>query len=114
MGNDISCSVVEGESITLPKKVADNVSSTTDSTWPETYWKPDNMSSFEYMTKIGPNHDGNSFGRIGKEFIALNAMLRIPVDLTNVPEDQVFRPTLWQRYGNDDRKVCEKLGPLYK
>ena len=71
------------------------------------------MSSFEYMSRIGPNHDGNSFGLIGADMLTINAMLRIPVDMHNVPADQVFRPTMWDRYGGDDFRVCRDLGPVY-
>ncbi len=114
VGDQVTCSVVEGATIALPKDVADHVSRVTDPTWPETYWAPRGMSSFEYMARIGPNHDANSFGLIGADLLTLNAMLRVPVDLHNVPADQVFRPTLWDRFGGDDFRACEKLGPLYK
>jgi hypothetical protein len=36
------------------------------------------------MSRIGPNHDGNSFGLIGADFITFNSMLRIPVDFHNI------------------------------
>jgi L-fucose/D-arabinose isomerase len=72
------------------------------------------MSSFEYMSRIGPNHDGNSFGHIGAEMITLNAMLRIPVDMHNVAPADIFRPSLWDRFGGDDFRACEALGPLYR
>lgn len=113
MGNELTCSVVEGDTVELPENVADYVSTHTDRTWPETYWTPRGMSSFEYMSKIGPNHDANSFGLIGADLVTLNAMLRVPVDFHNVPQKDVFRPTLWDRYGGDDFRTCEKLGPLY-
>ncbi|MBU4200893.1 MAG: L-fucose isomerase [Verrucomicrobia bacterium] len=114
VGDQITCSVVEGETIELPKDVADHVSRITDPTWPETFWAPRGMSSFEYMSRIGPNHDANSFGLIGADILTFNAMLRIPVDMHNVPSDQIFRPTLWDRFGGDDFRACEKLGPLYQ
>ncbi|MBT4484104.1 MAG: L-fucose isomerase, partial [Candidatus Latescibacteria bacterium] len=114
VGDMLTCSVVEGETIELPEKVADHVSSHTDPTWPETYWTPWDMTSFEYMSLIGPNHDANSFGLIGKDMMTLNAMLRIPVDFHNIPDDQIFRPTIWDRFGGDDFRVCEKLGTLYR
>jgi len=113
VGNMLTCSVVEGETIELPEKIADYVSKRTDPTWPETFWTPWEMSSFEYMSKIGPNHDANSFGLIGTDMITLNAMLRIPVDFHNIPDDMIFRPTMWDRFGGDDFRTCEKLGPLY-
>ena len=97
----------------LPRDVATHISSRTDPTWPETYWTPRDMTSFEYMSRIGPNHDANSLGLIGADLVTLNAMLRIPVDMHNLPKDGLFRPTLWDRFGGDDFRACEKLGPLY-
>jgi len=113
VGDKLTCSVVEGETVELPEKVADHISEVTNGTWPESYWTPYKMSSFEYMSKIGPNHDGNSFGLIGADMITLNAMLRIPVDMHNVDEKDIFRPTMWDRFGGDDFRVCDELGPLY-
>lgn len=113
VGEKFTCSVVEGETVELPKKVADAISKRTDPTWPETYWTPRGMTSFEYMDKIGPNHDANCLGLIGADMITFNAMLRIPVDMHNIAEKDIFRPTMWSRFGGDDFKVCEYLGPIY-
>ncbi|MFO7535172.1 MAG: L-fucose isomerase [Kiritimatiellia bacterium] len=114
VGDRLTCSVVEGETVELPAAVAEHISQVTDKTWPESYWKPFGMSSFDYMSKIGPNHDANSFGRIGADMITLNAMLRIPVDMHNVDKKEIFRPTLWDRFGGDDFRACELLGPVYQ
>jgi L-fucose isomerase len=113
VGDELTCSVIEGETVELPRKVADHISRVTDPTWPESYWSPRGMTSFEYMNRIGPNHDANSFGLIGADMLTFNAMLRIPVDMHNVAPADVFRPTLWDRFGGDDFRVCEKLGPMY-
>ncbi len=113
VGDLMTCSVVEGETVALPDSVAKHIGEVTDKTWPETFWMPRGMSSFEYMSRIGPNHDGNSFGLIGADMLTINAMLRIPVDMHNVPKDQVFRPTIWDRFAQDDFRVCKELGPLY-
>jgi len=113
VGDIFTCSVIEGETIELPGVVADHVSNRTDPTWPETYWTPYDMTSFEYMSRIGPNHDANSFGLIGADMITLNAMLRIPVDFHNIDDEDIFRPTMWDRFGGDDFLVCGRLGPLY-
>lgn len=113
VGDQFTCSVVEGETVELPKQVADYISQKTDPTWPETYWTPFGMTSFEYMDRIGPNHDANSLGLIGADLITFNAMLRIPVDLHNIPAEQIFRPTMWQRFGGDDFRACAYLGPVY-
>lgn len=114
VGDLPTCSIVEGETVELPEDVADHISKVTDKTWPESYWVPRDMSSFEYMSKIGPNHDANSFGLVGADLITLNAMLRIPVDFHNIPAGDIFRPTMWDRYGGNDFMVCDKLGPLYR
>ncbi len=113
VGDLLTCSVVEGETVKLPENVAAHISRVTDPTWPETYWSPRDITSYEYMSKIGPNHDANSFGLIGADMITFNAMLRIPVDMHNVPEDQIFRPTMWTRFGGDDYRACAFLGPIY-
>ena len=113
VGDALTCSVVEGATVELPVNVANHISSVTDRTWPETYWVPRGMTSFEYMSRIGPNHDANSFGLIGADLITLNSMLRIPVDLHNIPPAQIFRPTVWDRFGGDDFRACKELGPLY-
>jgi len=113
VGDMMTCSIVEGDTVELPVEVADHIGRVTDKTWPETYWTPRDMTSFEYMSRIGPNHDANSFGLIGADMITINAMLRIPVDMHNVPKNHVFRPTMWDRFGGDDFRVCKELGPLY-
>lgn len=113
VGDMLTCSVVEGETVELPKNVADHISKVTNESWPETYWMPRDMSSFEYMDRIGPNHDANSFGLIGADMVTFNAMLRIPVDMHNVPKADIFRPTMWDRFGGDDFRACSELGPLY-
>jgi len=111
--NQLTCSIVEGDTVELPEEVAAHISEVTDKAWPEAYWKPRGMSSYEYMSKIGPNHDANSFGYIGADMITINAMLRIPIDMHNVAESDIFRPTMWDRFAGDDYRVCEYLGPIY-
>jgi L-fucose isomerase len=113
VGDQLTCSIVEGDTVDLPTRVADHISQRTDPTWPETYWTPRGMSSFEYMNRIGPNHDANSFGEIGADMVTFNAMLRIPVDMHNIAAKDLFRPTMWDRFGGDDFRVCGRLGPRY-
>jgi L-fucose isomerase len=113
VGEMVTCSVVEGETVGLPKNVGDMISERTDPTWPESAWAPRDMTSFEYMNEIGPNHDGNSLGLIGADFITFNSMLRIPVDMHNISKEDIFRPTLWSRFGGDDYRACEFLGSVY-
>ena len=45
-------------------------------------------------------------------------MLRIPVAMSNVPEEQAFRPHVWGLFGIDDPigadyRACKNFGPIY-
>ena len=45
-------------------------------------------------------------------------MLRIPVAMSNVPEEAVFRPHVWGLFGADDPvgadyRACQNFGPVY-
>jgi len=113
VGQKLSVSIVEGETVSLPTDVEDKISEVTNPTWPESYWAPYGMTSFEYMSAMGPNHDANSFGLIGADLITINAMLRIPVDFHNIADEEIFRPSMWDRFGGDDFRACEHLGPVY-
>ena len=60
------------------------------------------------------------FGRAarGVGAIALASMLRIPVSMHNVPEEDIFRPTAWGAFGTADLeaadyRACANFGPLY-
>jgi len=51
--------------------------------------------------------------------IALAAMLRIPVNMHNVPDGQIYRPACWAAFGTQDKesadyRACAAYGPLYK
>ena len=50
--------------------------------------------------------------------ITLCSMLRIPVCMHNVEEDQIFRPASWNAFGMDkegaDFRACKNYGPIYK
>lgn len=113
VGDLMTASIVEGETVDLPAEVAHHISQATNPTWPEGYWTPYGMTSFEYMNKIGPNHDANSFGCIGADLVTICSMLRIPVDMHNVDPQHIFRPTMWDRFGGDDFRACAYLGPLF-
>ena len=45
-------------------------------------------------------------------------MLRIPVCMHNVPEDDIFRPAAWNAFGMDkegqDYRACQTYGPQFK
>jgi L-fucose isomerase len=69
------------------------------------------------IAKLGSNHGAISFGHIDADLITLASMLRIPVCMHNVPEEEVFRPAAWNSFGSElepaDYRACENYGPLY-
>jgi L-fucose isomerase len=70
------------------------------------------------MNGWGANHGSISYGHIGADLITLASMLRIPVFMHNVPEEDVFRPSAWTSFGahdlqGGDFRACANFGPLY-
>ncbi|RYG49228.1 L-fucose isomerase [bacterium] len=117
--------IAEGYSVSLPDEVHDKLDARTDPTWPTTWFVPRLTgegafrSAYEVMAHWGANHGAISVGHIGADLITLASMLRIPVDLHNVPLEGQFRPTAWMRFGGGmdpvgaDFRACEAFGPLY-
>jgi L-fucose isomerase len=70
------------------------------------------------MDAWGANHGAISYGHIGADLITLASMLRIPVNMHNVPEEEIFRPRAWGLFGSEnlesaDFRACEAYGPVY-
>ena len=96
----------------------------TDPGWPTTWFVPRLTGEgcfkdvYTVMAKWGANHGAFSYGHIGADLITLASMLRIPVCMHNVPEDQIFRPSTWNAFGMDaegaDYRACAALGPVYR
>jgi L-fucose/D-arabinose isomerase len=116
--------IAEGHSVDLPAKVADAVDQRTDYTWPTHWFVPRLLGTgpfrdvYSVMNAWGANHGALSYGHIGADLIALAAVLRIPVAMHNVAEENVLRPSLWGAYGATDLeaadyRACASLGPLY-
>ncbi|MDQ0111884.1 L-fucose isomerase [Paenibacillus harenae] len=117
--------IAEGYSVELPDQVHDTLDKRTDSTWPTTWFAPivtgegAFKSVYEVMNNWGANHGSISYGHIGGDLITLASMLRIPVNMHNVPEDRQFRPRAWGLFGtadpeSADYRACHNFGPLYK
>ena len=75
-------------------------------------------SVYEVMNQWGANHGAIAYGHIGAKLITLASMLRIPVNMHNVPDEQVFRPKAWSAFGTRDLegadfRACDAYGPLY-
>jgi L-fucose isomerase len=117
--------IAEGETITLPENVHSILDERTNPTWPTTWFVPRTSGRgafrdvYTVMNNWGANHCAISCGHIGAELISLASLLRIPVYMHNVSEEEIFRPSAWNAFGTADRegadfRACANLGPLYK
>ncbi len=116
--------IAEGWTVNLPDEISDKLWKRTDYTWPCTWFAPRTTgegafkTAYDVMNNWGANHGAISYGHIGADLITLCSMLRIPVCMHNVPEDQIFRPASWNAFGMDkegqDFRACKAYGPMYK
>ena len=118
--------IAEGWTVHLPDEVSDTLMERTNPTWPCTWFAPrcDGIpgspfcDAYSVMNNWGANHGAISYGHIGADLITLCSMLRIPVCMHNVKPDEIFRPAVWNAFGQDkegqDYRACAAYGPLYK
>ena len=117
--------IAEGYAIDLPDDAHRVLDSRTNPTWPTTWFAPNLTGDgafvdvYSVMNNWGANHGTIAYGHIGADLITVASMLRIPVDMHNVSEDKVFRPSAWARFGSHepqagDYRACETYGALYK
>ena len=115
--------IAEGETLELPENVHKVLDERTDRTWPTTWFVPRLTGKgyfkdvYSVMAHWGANHGAISYGHIGQDLISMASMLRIPVCMHNVAEENVFRPAAWTAFGSDaegsDYRACASYGPLY-
>jgi L-fucose/D-arabinose isomerase len=116
--------IAEGWSVDLPGRVHQILVERTNETWPTTWFVPRLTNSgpfsdvYSVMNNWSANHGAISYGHVGADLIALAALLRIPVAMHNVAEEQVFRPSAWGLFGalepqGADYRACRNFGPLY-
>ncbi len=117
--------IAEGYTVEIPEEVHDKLDQRTDPTWPTTWFAPRVTGegvfkdTYSVMNAWGSNHCSMSYGHIGADLITLASILRIPVNMHNVPEDKIFRPSAWDMFGtadleSADYRACQTFGPLYK
>ncbi|MED4599373.1 L-fucose isomerase [Paenibacillus validus] len=117
--------LAEGYSVELPEDVHDVLDQRSNPTWPTTWFVPKLTGKgafkdvYTVMNNWGSNHCAVSYGHVGGDLITLASMLRIPVCMHNVPEDQIFRPSAWSAFGVNepvgaDYRACSTFGPLYR
>lgn len=116
--------LAEGWTVDIQPEVHTILNERTDKTWPTTWFTPritgeGNFTDvYAVMNNWGANHGVVSYGHIGADLITLAAMLRIPVCMHNVDEEDIFRPAAWSAFGMEkegaDYRACQSYGPLYK
>ncbi len=116
--------ICEGYTVCLPDDVSDKIWKRTDYTWPCTWFAPRVTgkgafkTAYDVMNNWGANHGAISYGHIGADLITLASILRIPVCMHNVSEEDIFRPAAWNAFGMDkegqDYRACAAYGPMYK
>ncbi|HDR7254954.1 L-fucose isomerase [Bacillus cereus group sp. Bc002] len=116
--------IAEGYTVEIPEEIHDVLDGRTDPTWPTTWFVPNITGEgafqdvYTVMNNWGANHCVISYGHIGSDLITLASMLRIPVNMHNVKEENIFRPSAWGMFGTKDPeaadyRACQNFGPLY-
>ena len=116
--------IAEGWTYELPDKVHNILDQRTSPSWPTTWFAPRLTGKgaftdgYTVMNNWGANHGAFSYGHIGADLIALAAILRIPVCMHNVADEQIFRPSTWNAFGTADLegadyRACANFGPIY-
>jgi L-fucose isomerase len=117
--------IAEGWTVDLPEAVHTVLDERTNPSWPTTWFVPNItgegafQDAYNVMLHWGANHGAISYGHIGGDLITLASLLRIPVDMHNVPNERVFRPSAWARFGagidpvGADYRACQAYGALY-
>lgn len=116
--------IAEGWTVDVDPEINHILDMRTDPTWPTTWFVPRLCDRepfrdvYSVMNNWGANHGAISYGHIGRDLITLCSMLRIPVCMHNVPDEDVFRPSAWNAFGMDkegaDYRACKNYGPIYK
>ena len=117
--------IAEGYTADLPDEIHNTIDVRTDRTWPTTWFAPRLTGKgaftdvYSVMANWGANHGVTVYGHVGADLITLASMLRIPVNMHNVPEEKIFRPHAWSAFGTEnleaaDYRACATYGPLYK
>ena len=116
--------IAEGWTVEIESEIHKVLNERTDKAWPTTWFvprltdKPAFKDVYSVMNNWGANHGAISYGHIGQDLITLASILRIPVCMHNVDEQEIFRPTAWNAFGMDkesaDYRACQNFGSIYK
>ena len=117
--------LAEGWTVDVAPEIHKILDNRTDPTWPTTWFVPRLDPSkdcfkdvYSVMNNWGANHGAIAYGHIGADLITLCSMLRIPVCMHNIKDEDIFRPSAWNAFGMDkegaDYRACKNFGPIYK
>jgi len=117
--------LAEGWTVDLDPEVHHTLDRRTDPTWPTTWFTPrldptkDAFKDvYSVMNNWGANHGAICHGHVGADIITLCSILRIPVCMHNIADQDIFRPAAWNAFGMDkegaDYRACANFGPIYK
>ena len=117
--------LAEGWTANLPDEVHTPIDRRTDPTWPTTWFVPRLTGKgafsdvYSVMANWGANHGVTVYGHVGADLVTLASMLRIPVALHNLEDNQLYRPHSWAAFGAKDLEAadfaaCKHYGPLYR
>lgn len=116
--------IAEGWAVDVDKEIFDHIDMRTDPAWPTTWFAPRLTGKgafkdvYSVMNAWGANHGAISYGHVGQDMVTLASMLRIPVCMHNLNEDEMLRPSAWKAFGMDaegaDYRACATYGPLYR
>jgi L-fucose isomerase len=105
--------MAEGSTLLLPEAVQRTLDDRIDRTWPTALFAPRLTGEgafhdvYGVVANWGTNHGVTVYGHVGAELLTLCAMLRIPVNMHNVPPEAVFRPHSWAAYGTANVDGCD-------
>ncbi|WP_289053813.1 L-fucose isomerase [Carboxylicivirga marina] len=115
--------IAEGWTVKLDQDIHKVLDERTNPTWPTTWFVPRTNDKgafkdvYNVMANWGANHGAISYGHIGADLITLASMLRIPVSMHNISDNDVFRPSAWTAFGEEkegsDYRACANYGSLY-
>ena len=117
--------LAEGWTVDLNPEVHKTLDRRTDPTWPTTWFTPRLDATkdafkdvYSVMNNWGANHGAICHGHVGADIITLCSILRIPVCMHNIADQDIFRPAAWNAFGMDkegaDYRACANFGPIYK
>lgn len=116
--------IAEGWTVEIDAEIHTVLDERTDKAWPTTWFvprltdKPAFKDVYSVMNNWGANHGAISYGHIGQDLITLASIVRIPVCMHNVDDQEIFRPSAWNAFGMDkegaDYRACDNFGAIYK